>query len=97
LGLKAARTISSEDNTREAVIIGERPQASENEPASTRATASVAVASESERLATAGVTPNSFDKTGSRGWVQYSIAKVARPATNSARLARRNSGVPRRR
>ena len=37
------------------------------------------------------------EKTGNSGWVQYSMANVARPATKSARLARRNSGVPRRR
>jgi hypothetical protein len=91
------RTIRSEDNSREAVIMGVRLQASENEPARTRATASVAVASESERLATAGVTPNSAEKVGRRGWVQYSMANVATPATKSARLARRNSGIPRRR
>jgi hypothetical protein len=38
-----------------------------------RATASVPVANERERLA--GVTPNSAEKTGSSSWVQYSMAK----------------------
>ena len=77
--------------------MGTRPQTSENEPARMRATASVPVANESERLATAGVTPNSAEKIGNNGWVEYNMANVASPATKSARLACRNSGVPRRR
>ena len=77
--------------------MGTRPHASENEPARMRATASVPVANESERLATAGVTPNSAENTGNSGWVEYNMANVASPATKSARLARLNPGVPRRR
>ena len=64
------RTIKSDAAAKETVIIEVRPQASESKPVTTKATASVAVVTESERLATNGVRSNALEKVGNRGWVQ---------------------------
>jgi hypothetical protein len=56
--------------------------------------ASVPVATDSDRLLCAGVSPNSSDSSGISGCTQYSKAKQEKPPKNNARLLRLNSGVP---
>ena len=51
-------------------MIGLRPRTSERRPATSMASARVAVVTESERLETDGETPRSCENTGSSGCTQ---------------------------
>jgi hypothetical protein len=68
-GLKEINRASTAEQKSERVIMIFRPRDSESVAATTMNTARVAVASDSDRLATAGVTSNCLEKTGIKGWV----------------------------
>src|SRR5690349_16577152 len=93
-GLNAVNSASVPDATSDAVITGLRPQVSESDAARSIITASVAVVTDTDRLANAGGTPNSAVSAGSTGCVEYRQAKVTQPPRNSARLARQNAAEP---
>ena len=71
-----------------------RPHASDNEPNKRRLKASVTVAIDKERLAVAGVIPNSSENDGNNGCVIYKFANVINPAANNAKFVLVNSFVP---
>ena len=56
LGAKAAAMVSSAEAVSETIITGRRPNTSDNELATSIATARLCVVSDSERLASAGLT-----------------------------------------
>ena len=58
-------------------------------------TAMAAVGKDSERLAAAGLTPKTSEKTGIIGCTQYSSAEVELPAQEKASVVRRDAAVPR--
>jgi hypothetical protein len=72
-----------------------RPNTSDSDPATRMAPASAWVVTDIARLARAGLRLNSAENSGMSGWTQYSKAKVAKPAANSATFAQKNSRVPR--
>ncbi|MNI69002.1 hypothetical protein D3C73_1247270 [compost metagenome] len=71
------------------------PTRSEIKPAIGKDIASNIVLTDSVMLAAAGVKFMVLVNTGKRGCTQYSTAKVAKPAANSARLPLLYSALPR--
>ncbi|CJL11968.1 Uncharacterised protein [Streptococcus pneumoniae] len=70
-------------------MTGLRPQLSASAPEISRQSASDSVVSDSARLLLAAETAKCAASNGSNGWMQYNSAKVAKPAQNSASVARR--------
>src|SRR5918992_881264 len=70
LGLAATSRAKKAEQKSDAAMIALRPRESESAAATSIETASVAVVTDKDKLATAGETPNSSEKTGIKGWVQ---------------------------
>ena len=87
--------MTSEDAASEKTMTRLRPKISENAPAPIIATASTALATDSERLATAGETANSRANTGISGCTLYSSAKVEKPPRNKGPVTRQNAASER--
>lgn len=64
-----------------------RPQASDKEPKRIRLNAKESVATDNDKLATAGEIPKSCVNSGISGCVMYKLAKVINPAENRAKFA----------
>ena len=71
-----------------------RPYRSLSALTGSSATASAPVVAETVRLAWAGDRLRPAESAGSSACVEYSSAKVASPAANRARFARRYAGLP---
>ena len=76
------------------VIMTFLPHASDSEPNNMRLKASVTVAIDKERLAVAGLIPNSSENNGNNGCVIYKFANVINPAENNAKFVLVNSIDP---
>ena len=84
----AIASVSAAAAVSEITISGLRPHTSESAPAMRMENDSMPVERESERLLVAGLTWNSWVKTGISGCTHQSSVNVENPAANIARLVR---------
>jgi hypothetical protein len=78
----------------EKIMMGLRPRTSDIDPTNNMLMAIEIVATERDKLDIAGEILNSLESSGSKGCVQYKIAKVVKPPAKKAMFVLRNTGVP---